>query len=94
MNEVLFKLIILRCLDSNEKIYYLGHDIHIIIEIPKGFVIFDEKYQILSLFKKHFIEKLCPLRFEEGVKKIGDSPIATVAEVLYFYDKGLIGRKI
>ena len=69
MNEILFKLIILRCLDSNEKIYYLGHDINIIIEIPKGFVIFDEKYQILNLFKKHYIEKLCPLRLEEGVKK-------------------------
>ena len=27
------------------------------------------------------------------MKKIGDSPIATVAEVLYFYDKGLIGKK-
>ena len=91
-NEILFKLIILRCLDSNEKIYYLGHDINIIIEIPKGFVIFDEKYQILNLFKKHYIEKLCPLRLEEGVKKIGDSPIAIVSEVLSFYDKDLIGK--
>ena len=38
MNEILFKLVILRFLDSNEKLFYLGHDIHIIIEIPKGFI--------------------------------------------------------
>ena len=33
MNEILFKLIILRYLDSTDEIFYLGHDIKIIIEI-------------------------------------------------------------
>ena len=36
MNEILFKLLILRYLDSNEKIYYLGYDINIMIEIPSA----------------------------------------------------------
>ena len=93
MNEILFKLIILRSLDSNKKIYYLGYDINIIIEIPKGFVIFEEKYKLLNLFNKIYIDKLYPLRLEEGVKLIGESPIATVAEVLSFYEQGLIGKK-
>ena len=93
MIEILFKLIILRALDSNEKIYYLGNDINIIVEIPKGFVIFEEKYKLLNLFNKIHIKELCPLRFEEGVKNIGESPIAIVAEVLYFYDHGIIGEK-
>ena len=93
MNEILFKLIILRCLDSNEKIYYLGYDIKIIIEIPKGFVEFDKKYKLLNLFKKIHIEKLCPLRLEEGAKQIKDSPISIVAEVLSLYDNNQIGTQ-
>ena len=48
MNEILFKLIILRFIDSNEKIFYLGYDIQLIIEIPKGFIEFDKKYKILN----------------------------------------------
>ena len=93
MNEILFKLIILRTLDSNEKVYYLGYDIHIIIEIPKGFVEFDKKYKLLNLFKKIYFEKLCPLRLEEGAKLIGDSPISIVAEVLSLYDNNQIATK-
>ena len=83
MNEILFKLLILRYLDSNEKIYYLGYDINILIEIPNGFCDFDKKYKILSLFKnKIYIEKLNPLRLEENVHFIKDSNISIVAEVL------------
>ena len=93
MNEILFKLIILRSIDSNERKYYIGNDINIIIEIPKGFVIFEEKYKVLSLFNKIYIDKLYPLKLEEGVKIIGESPISTVAEVLSFYDEGKIGKK-
>ena len=61
MNEILFKILILRYIDSNEKLYYLGNDINIIIEIPRGFYDFEEKYKILKLFNKIYIDKLCPL---------------------------------
>ena len=90
MNEILFKLLILRYLDSNEKIYYLGYEINIIIEIPNGFIIFEEKYKILKLFKKIYIEKLCPLRLEENAILIKHSPISIVAETLYLYETQLI----
>ena len=93
MNEILFKLIILRYLDSNEKIYYLGYDIHLLIEMPNGFCEFDKKYKILNLFKKTHIEELMPLRLEEDIHVIGDSNISIVAEVLDLYDKGKIGEK-
>ena len=49
--EILFKLIILRYLNSNDNIFYLGYDINIIIEIPQGFVDDLEKYKLLNLFK-------------------------------------------
>lgn len=41
IQEVLFKLIILKFLNSEENIFYLGYDIHLIIEIPKGFIDFE-----------------------------------------------------
>ena len=93
MSEILFKLIILRYLDSNEKLYYLGHDLNIIIEIPNGFVKFEQKYKLLDLFKKEYIEELKPLRLEENVKLIKDSPISIVAEVLTLYDSKEIETK-
>ena len=93
MNEILFKLIILRFIDSNEKIFYLGYDIQLIIEIPKGFIEFDKKYKILNLFKKIYIDKLRPLRLEENARFIGDSPISIVAEVLELYDSNQIGTE-
>ena len=92
MTEVLFELIILRYLISNNKIFYLGYDINIIIEIPQGFVDYFEKYRILTLFKKTYIEKLNPLRLEENIKYIKDSPISIVAEVLEAYEKNKIGN--
>ena len=93
MNEILFKLIILRFLDSNEKIFYLGNDINIIIEIPKGFIEFDKKYKILNLFKKINLDELRPLRLEENINYIKDSPISIVAEVLSLYDNNQIETK-
>ena len=92
MNEILLKLIILRYLDSNEKIYYLGYDIHILIEIPNGFCEFDKKYKILNRFQKIYIDDLRPLRLEENVHFVKDSNISIVAEVLSMYDKGTIDR--
>ena len=92
MSEVLFELIILRYLISNNKIFYLGYDMNIIIEIPQGFVDYLEKYRILTLFKRVFIEKLNPLRLEEGVKYIKDSPISIVAEVLSLYEQNKIDK--
>ena len=90
LNEILFKLIILRYLDSNEKVFYLGNDIHIILEIPKGFIEFDKKYKLLNKFKKIHIGKLSPLRLEDNIRYIRDSPISIVAEGLYLYDNNSI----
>ena len=93
MNEILFKLIILRYLDSKEKIFYLGNDIKIILEISNNFFDFEEKFKILTLFKKIYIDKLNPLRLEENIRYIKDSPISIVAEVLSLYDNGQIEIK-
>ncbi len=93
MNEVLFKLLILRYIDTYEKIFYLGFDIHLIIEIPNGFIEFDKKYALLQLFKRINIDKLKPLRLEENIEFIRDSPISIVSEVLFLYDSNEIGTK-
>ena len=93
MNEILFKLVILRYLDSNEEIFYLGYDINIIIEIPQGFFDFEKKYKILTLFKKEFIDKLRPLRLEENARFLRESPISIVAEVLTYYEEDKIGKR-
>ena len=90
MMEILFKLIILRFVDSYEKIYYLGYNVNIIIEIPNSFIDFDKKYLLLKSFKRIHINELSPLRLEENIKKIGDSPISIVAEVLSLYDSNRI----
>ena len=93
INEILFKLIILRYLDSIDKIFYLNHDIQIIIEIPKGFINFEKKFKILNLFKKIFIDKLLPLRLEPEAKTLRSSPISLVSEVLSYYEAGRIGQE-
>ena len=93
MNEILFKLVILRYLDSNEEIFYLGYDINIIIEIPQGFFDFEKKYKILTLFKKEFIDKLRPLRLEENARFLRESPISIVSEVLTYYEEDKIGKR-
>ena len=93
MNELLFKLLILRYIDSKDKIFYLGNDVNIIIEIPNDFIDFKRKYGILTLFKNIYIDKLCPLRLEEDIHKVEDSPISIVAETLKLYENGEIERK-
>ena len=92
MTEILFKLIYLKYIDSEEKIFYIGYDINLIIEIPTGFIDFEEKFKILNLFNKVNIQKLGQLRLEEGAKFIKDSPISIVAEVLTLYDTDKIGK--
>ena len=82
MDEILIKLLILRYIDSYEKIYYIGKKVHFIIELPRGFIDFKEKYKILKLFNAINIDKLPPLRLEENIKLIKDSPISIVAETL------------
>ena len=91
MQEILFKLIILRFIDSRRNIYYLGYDIHFMIEIPNGIHEFDEKYNLLNIFENIYIDQLQPLRLEENIQIIGDSQIALVAEVLDFYMNKRIG---
>ena len=91
MNELLFKLLILKFIDSNEKLFYLGNNINIIIEIPNGFINFKEKYKILTLFKNIHLDHLCPLRLEENAVIVLDSPISIVVETLLLYETGQIG---
>ena len=86
LTEILFKLLILKYIDSKRNIYYLGNDLNIMIEIPKVYYNFNEKYTILKLFNNIYIDNLRPLRLEEGVKYIKDSPISIVAEVLEIYE--------
>ena len=93
MNEILFKLLILRYIDSNDKIFYLGNDVNIIIEIPNDFIDFKSKHNLLTLFKNIYIHKLCPLRLEENIKKVEDSPISIVAETLKLYENNEIEKK-
>ena len=90
MSEILFKLLVLRYIDSLEKIYYLGYSVHLLVEIPNGFVELDKKYKILTIFKRKYIETIGPLRLEENIKVLGDSPISIVAEVLSLYKAGTI----
>ena len=92
MNEILFKLLILKYIDSYEKVFYLGNEINIIIEIPKGFVEFDKKYNLLNLFHKVIINELRPLRLEPDVKYIKDLPISIVSVVLSLYKHKKIGK--
>ena len=93
MNEILFKLLIQKYFDSKKKIFYLGNDINIFIEVPNCSIDFEEKYKILKIFNKTYIDKLCPLRLEENVKKIEDSPISIVAEILELYKNGKIATE-
>ena len=93
MNELLFKLLIQGFIDSNDKIFYLGNDVNIIIEIPNDFIDFKSKYSLLTLFKNIHIDKLCPLRLEENIKKVEDSPISIVAETLKLYENNEIEKK-
>ena len=90
MIEILFKLIILKYMDSKRNVYYLGYDINLLIELPKGFYNFNEKYRILNLFNNVYIDQLKPLRLEEGAKYVKDSDISIVAEVLDLYSKNKI----
>ena len=75
-----------------EEIFYLGHDINIIIEIPQGFFDFKKKFKLLNLFKEEYIDKLRPLRKEKGAVYVGQSDIAIVGEVLQYYEEGKIKR--
>ena len=93
MTEILFKLIVLKYIDSKRNIYYLGYDLNLMIELPKSFYNFNEKYKILNLFNNIQIKELKPLRLEEDIKYIKDSPISIVAEVLDLYDKNQIEMK-
>ena len=94
MSEILFKLLILKHLDSKENIFYLGFDINIIVELPKGFIDFEKKFQIFQLFeKKVHLDKLCPLRLEENIQYVRESAISIVAETLSLYEKGEIEIK-
>ena len=52
MKEFLFSLLITKSYSRGENIFYLGNKIEIKIEIPFGFVNFNQKFPILRLFKQ------------------------------------------
>ena len=58
-----------------------------------GLIKIDEKYKILNLFNKKYIDKLNNLRLEENAQIIRNSPISIVAEALDLYSNNLIGTK-
>ena len=93
MNEILFKLIILRYIDSNEKIYYLGNDVHLFIEIQNTSFNFKNKYKILNIINENYIFKLYPIRLRDYSRIIRDSPIQIVTEILSLYDSNNINKK-
>jgi hypothetical protein len=55
MKEFLFSLLITKWYSRGENIFYLGNKINIKIEIPYGFIDFNKKFPILTLFKQTII---------------------------------------
>ena len=40
MDEIIFKIIILKYLNSKNNIFYLGNEINMLIDLPKSFIDF------------------------------------------------------
>ena len=92
MQEILFKILILKKLDINEKIFYFGDELKIKIELPNGFYNYLDKFPILKLFKyKIEIKKLLPMKIPHNIKTIKESDIQIVSKTLYMYKKEKIG---
>ena len=95
VEEILFKILVLKKLDINEKIFYFGDELKIKIELPNGFINYLEKFPILKLFKSstQILKTLTPLRISQDIHKIKESDIQIVANTLNMYKKNQIGSQ-
>ena len=93
VQEILFKILILKKLDINEKIFYFGDELTIKIELPNGFFNYIDKFPLLKLFKsKIHLNELLPLRLPPNIKKVKDSGIQIVCKTLLSYKQKKIGK--
>ena len=94
VQEILFKILILKKLDINEKIFYFGDELKVKIELPNGFYNYMDKFPILKLFKSNiFLKELLPLKLAPNIQKINDSDIQIVANTLDIYKQKKIGNQ-
>ena len=94
LQEILFKVLILKKLDINDKIFYFGDELKIKIELPNGFFNYKDKFPILKLFKSNiYIKELLPLRMSLNINRIKDNNIQIVANTLNMYKQGKIGSQ-
>ena len=90
VQEILFKILILKKLDVNEKVFYFGDELKIKIELPNCFYNYLDKFPILKLFKTNIdLKKLLPLRMPLNIEKAQD--IQIVAITLNMYKQHKIG---
>ena len=93
MQEILFKILILKKLDINEKIFYFGDELKIKIELPNGFYNYLDKFPILKLFKSRiYLKELLPMNIPKQIKAIKYDDIQIVCNTLLMYKKGKIGE--
>ena len=88
MKEFLFSLLITKWYSRGENIFYLGNKINIKIEIPYGFIDFNQKFPILRLFKQTqiAIEKLPKLKISNEIT----SNMQIACNYLKFYKENKI----
>ena len=83
MQEILFKILILKKLDINEKIFYFGDELKIKIELPNGFYNYLDKFSILKLFKSRIdIEELLPIKIPHNIKTTKECNFQIVCKTL------------
>ena len=92
LQEILFKILILKKLDINEEIFYFGKELKLKIELPNGFYNYMDKFPILKLFKLTHLKQLLPLKVPTNVTTINDSNIQIVANTLKSYKEDKIGE--
>ena len=90
----MFKNLILKKLDINEKIFYLGDELKNKKELPNSFYNYMDKFPILKLFKSNIhLKGLLPLKKEPNIQKIKGSDIQIVANTLDMYKQNKIGNQ-
>ena len=93
--DFLFSFLILKEYTQNEDIFCYQDNVHIKIEIPKGFYDFSEKFMILKLFKKTNLEKITKFQLlNESDKNFDDEEDIKKDKELYMnYKKNLTTKK-
>ena len=93
VQEILLKMLILKKLDINERIFYFGDELKIIIELQNGFYNYLDKFPILRLFNNRIIEKLPPIKLPKNSQNIKGNPIQIVSMTLKYFEDGSIGKE-